>query len=234
MTIGPPSEMPGSQRVYSSSGYCTVLGFSRVGRLQAEGVAVVAVECVTREVGEDVAAEAVRPAARDDVDDAAGGAAVFGRVARRLDLDLFDEVGDQVLGRRALVEVGRLGAIDDPAVLRGTRAVDRDSARPGSLLAPGAWVTIELKSRPFGSFSNVSDEMFVLRALCLVSMMGDSAVTDTVSVTPPTASARSMVRIWPRRSSMFSVLAGVKPCSLASASYFPGAGRAHGRCRWRR
>jgi hypothetical protein len=91
-----------------------------------------------------------------------------------------------------------------------------------SLLAPGAWVTIELKSRPFGSFSNVSAVMLVLRALCLVSMIGDSAVTDTVSATPPTASARSTVRIWPRRSSMFSTFAGVKPCILANTSYFAG------------
>ena len=92
----------------------------------------------------------------------------------------------------------------------------------GSWLAPGACVTTVVKSRPRGSLFSVSAVMLVDRALCLVSMIGDSAVTETVSVTPPTASARSIVRIWPRRSSMFSVLAGVKPCSLARASYLPG------------
>ena len=65
----------------------------------------------------------------------------------------------------------------------------------GSLLAPGACVTSVVKSRPWGSRAICSSRMFDCRAACLVSMIGDSAVTDTVSATPPTAIATSIVRI---------------------------------------
>ena len=51
-----------------------------------------------------------------------------------------------------------------------------------SRLAPGAWVTSEVKSRPLGIFSMSSSRSEVARALCLTSMSGDSATTWTVSV----------------------------------------------------
>jgi len=46
-----------------------------------------------------------------------------------------------------------------------------------SLLAPGAMVTSEVKSRPRGSLSTISFRMFWNEALCLTSTIGDSAVT---------------------------------------------------------
>ena len=87
-----------------------------------------------------------------------------------------------------------------------------------SLLAPGACVTRVVKSRPFGSRSICSLRMLVARALCLVSMSGDSAVTCTLSDTPPTLSARSTFLIWPRVRGTSAILAGLKPWSDAVTS----------------
>ena len=72
-----------------------------------------------------------------DVDDAAGRAAEFGRVAARLHLDFFDEVGDDALARGAALEVGRLDAVDDVAVLAGAGAVDREATELRLLVGAG-------------------------------------------------------------------------------------------------
>ena len=45
-----------------------------------------------------------------------------------------------------------------------------------------------------------SAEMLAGDAFCLTSMSGDSPETCTLSVTPPTASDRSIFRIWPSSS----------------------------------
>ena len=64
-------------------------------------------------------------------------------------------------------------------------SIDRPPSLP-SLLAPGACVTRVVKSRPFGSRSICSLRMLVARALCFVSISGDSAETCTFSATPAT------------------------------------------------
>ena len=64
-------------------------------------------------------------------------AAEFGGVAARLDLDFFDEVDDHVLAREAGLQVGRLDAVDDEAVLAGAGAVDREAAQLGFLVGAG-------------------------------------------------------------------------------------------------
>ena len=91
------------------------------------------------EVEQRAAVPVVRAALGDGVDDAAGRAAELRRVAARLDLDFFDEVGDHVLARDAALEVRRLDAVDDEAVLAGAGAVDREAAElrlPGWRRAP--------------------------------------------------------------------------------------------------
>jgi hypothetical protein len=75
--------------------------------------------------------EGVRAALGQDVDDAAGRPAELRRVARRLDLDFFDEIGEEVLARETADDVGRLDAVDDVAILGGGRAVDHDARRLG-------------------------------------------------------------------------------------------------------
>jgi hypothetical protein len=81
--------------------------------------------------------EVVGAALGDGVDDATRRAAEFRGVAARLDLHFFDEVDDDVLARRPVLEVGRLNAVDDVAVLTGTGAVDRETAALVFLV--GAW-----------------------------------------------------------------------------------------------
>ena len=87
-----------------------------------------------------------------------------------------------------------------------------------SWLAPGAWVTSDVKSRPFGIFSIASSRRFVARALCLTSMSGDSPTTWTVSAMPPGASVIGMLSTWPRRRSMFETFAVAKPDRAAVTS----------------
>ena len=79
-------------------------------------------------VEQRVAVIVVGAALGDDVDHAAGRAAVLRGVAAGLHLDFFDEVDDDVLARQAALQVGRLDAVDDVAVLAGARAVDREAA----------------------------------------------------------------------------------------------------------
>ena len=95
--------------------------------------------------------EVVRAALRDGVDDAAEGAAVLGRVAGRLHLDLLEEVGDEVLARQAR----RCGSVvSTPSMTKRFSEPEAPSIemppRNASLVTPGAWVTTVVKSRPFG------------------------------------------------------------------------------------
>ncbi len=77
-----------------------------------------------------------------------------------------------------------------------------------SLVMPGAQVTSGTKSRPFGMRSMISACTFAPAAFCLTSISGDSAVTFTFSVTPPTASERSTLRICPSSSRTSDDFAG--------------------------
>ena len=81
--------------------------------------------------------ELVRAALGDRVDDAARGAAELGRVAARLDLHFVDEVDDQALAGEAVLQVGRLDAVDDVAVLARARAVDREATELRFLVRAG-------------------------------------------------------------------------------------------------
>ncbi len=82
-------------------------------------------------------------------------------------------------------------------------------------------MTSDVKSRPFGSRSICSLRMLVLRALCLTSTSGDSAVTWTLSATPATASVKSTFLIWPRVSGTSGTEAVLNPDSVAVMSYVP-------------
>ena len=62
-----------------------------------------------------------------------------------------------------------------------------------SLFAPGASVTSEVKSRPFGSRSIISARTVCDAVLCLTSIIGDSEVTCTVSVSVDSCMVRSIL-----------------------------------------
>ncbi len=143
--IGPPIEKPGSTAAVTVPVVRDHLGCVRVRQLQAQrlrvGVRVghedrFAAQHVALQVEEGVAAPAVRAALGEHADDAARGAAVLRGVARRLHLDLFDEVSKHVLARDAVLQVRRLRAVHDVAVLAGARPVDHDAAGLGLLFAP--------------------------------------------------------------------------------------------------
>ena len=83
---------------------------------------------VVRVVRADVHTEHVAARLRDRVDDAAGRARELGVVAAGLDLHFLDEVGDDRLAGRPVLEVGGVDAVDDEAVLGAARAADRHAA----------------------------------------------------------------------------------------------------------
>jgi hypothetical protein len=83
-----------------------------------------------------------------------------------------------------------------------------------SWLAPGAVPTTDRKSRPRGIFSMMSLLIVANDALCFTSMSGDSPVTSTISVSPPTCSVRSIFSSCPRANSA-SDLWGVNPSRTA-------------------
>ncbi len=93
-------------------------------------------ELVGLELEASLAVPVVAAAARLHVDDAARGAAIFGFVARALDLDFADEVERHVLGRSegAVLNARHFDAVDDEHVLGARGAVDRE-ARALVLLA---------------------------------------------------------------------------------------------------
>ncbi len=88
----------------------------------------VAAPAPTLELGQHAAVPGVRSALGDHVDDAAGGAAELGGVARRLDLHFLEEVRSQWHRAGALLRARRVDPVDDEAVLGARRAVNRDAA----------------------------------------------------------------------------------------------------------
>src|SRR5665811_276130 len=72
---------------------------------------------------------------RDDVDDTAERATVFGLVAAGLDLDLLDELVVDGLALEAADDGGRVDTVNDPELLRRRGAVDRESQRPALCIA---------------------------------------------------------------------------------------------------
>ena len=114
-----------------------VLGFASVRGLEPQARANRTPETVVVRVVEPAApVERVATALGDGADDAAGCAREFRVVAARLHLHLVQEVSDDRLSRRPVLQVGRVHAIDDEAILRPACAVDRDST--GSVFAVGA------------------------------------------------------------------------------------------------
>ena len=77
-------------------------------------------------VAEDVAVELVAARLRDDVDDAAGGAAVLGLVAAGLHVHRLDELEVELFALEAVLGVRGVDAVDVEGVLRAGRAVDGD------------------------------------------------------------------------------------------------------------
>ncbi len=74
---------------------------------------------------EGAAGEAVRPAARDDVDGGAGLTAVLGREVRRLDLHFLDEVEPDVVDLAAVAaRIQVRAAVDEQAARVAARSVD--------------------------------------------------------------------------------------------------------------
>ncbi len=86
----------------------------------------------------DEAAEVVGAALGHGVDDAADRTAVLRRVAGRLDLDLFDEVGHEVLAGQTVLRVGGVDTVDDEPVLGAGGAVDRQTADEAFLVDAGS------------------------------------------------------------------------------------------------
>jgi hypothetical protein len=87
-------------------------------------VAVGGLQAIVVEIAEDIAVESVAARLRDHVDDAAGGAAVLGFIASRLDVDLLDELEVQLLALDSVLHVGRVDAVDEVGVLGARGAVD--------------------------------------------------------------------------------------------------------------
>ena len=83
-----------------------------------------------------------------------------------------------------------------------------------SALAPGAMVTRDVKSRPFGRRSIASARRFVAAVDCFTSIVGDSAVTCTLSATPATCSARSTLSSLPTSTITGALFAVTKPCIM--------------------
>jgi hypothetical protein len=88
------SGLPAGVRVFR---ILNVLGFTRIGGVQAKGVTEPALEGVAADVRQQVAAEAVGAAARDHVDHRTGRSAELGVVAGRFDLHLLEEISDELL-----------------------------------------------------------------------------------------------------------------------------------------
>src|SRR4029453_6652380 len=78
-------------------------------------------------IHEGIAVKLIPARFGDDVDDASKSPAVLGLIAARLDFDLLDELVVDGFALNAFVDVGRVDAIDDPAVFGRGRAIDRES-----------------------------------------------------------------------------------------------------------
>ena len=155
--------------------------------------------------------EVVGAALGHGVDDAAERAAVFSRVSARLDLHFFDQIDVQILARRPVLQVSRLDAVDDVAVLSGAGAVNGETTEFRFVVGARRLRDERRKVAAVGQQRDLLVADVGLARVLFVSMSGDSAVTDTVSATPPTASASSTVSTWPSRRSTGADLAVVKP-----------------------
>ena len=87
-----------------------------------------------------------------------------------------------------------------------------------SWFAPGARVTTDWKSRPFGSRSIVSDARLVAADVCFTSIVAVWAETLTISLTPARASAKSTFSKTPTATVTGGCLTGVKPSNDAMIS----------------
>jgi hypothetical protein len=84
---------------------------------------------------------------------------------------------------------------------------------------PAAMVNMSVKFRPrAGSSPSDSSLSVEMAAFCRTSMMGDSAVTCTVSASFATSSVRSMRNSAPSLTTMPGILTGVNPDSVAVSS----------------
>ncbi len=92
-------------------------------------VLVVRLQRVVVVIDERLAVVVVAAGLRDDVDDAAGRAAVLGLVPARLDVELLDELVVELLALRAVLDAIRQNAVDHEGVLESRRAVDGDRVR---------------------------------------------------------------------------------------------------------
>ena len=143
-------------------------------------------------------------------------------MAGRLDLHLFDEVGIERRGGNAGAQIGCVHAVHIELVLGADAPSTEMPPLRLSWLAPGASVTSDWKSRPFGIIAMRSAWMFVAAVLCLTSIVGELAVTCTTSVSPPTARTKSTLRSWPTATKARLWL-GLNPANVARISYWPGA-----------
>src|SRR5690606_8610410 len=87
-----------------------------------------AIQLRTGVIQAKLAAVHVGAALRNGADDPARRGAVLRVVTRSLDRDLIDEVDDDPLARNTGLEVGRVHAVHDVAVLGRRGAVDHDAA----------------------------------------------------------------------------------------------------------
>ena len=102
----------------------TVVARREREQVRVLGMLVVGLERVVVVVDEGVAVEVVAAGLRDDVDDAAGGAAVLGLVTAGLDLELLDELVVEIFPLRAVLDAVGDHAVDDEPVLEARRPVD--------------------------------------------------------------------------------------------------------------
>jgi hypothetical protein len=102
-----------------------------------------------------------------------------------------------------------------------------------SLLVPGICVRTLSRPRPFGIKSINSESTLAVTAFALTSMIGDSAVTETVSVRPPSF----MTNRWRaacRASRPHRRPTPTNPWRVAVTWYVPAAAREIGSCPGRR
>ena len=120
----------------------------------------------------------------DGADDAAGRGAKFRVVARRLDLNLLDKIRRGVPDPTPCSDTGRVHAVDDVSMLGAARAVDLNSGLRFDLRPGEPTLMRSVKSPTLGMRSMTSALIVAVAAFCFTSMIGDWAVTWTVSIRP--------------------------------------------------
>ena len=211
--------MPGSMRLLPSFGSVTYSDRARVGRQQAERVALGPVHAVVVVVDVRVAVEVVAARARDHVDHAARRTAVLGGVARRLDLDFLHEVQRHALALHARLRVGGLDAVDDEAVLAGGRAVDRDAVRLGLEVGARRLRDDRAEVTALGQLHELvgRDAVGALAALDVDERLFGRHL-DGFRQARDAKCATSSTLVWPSVSSTRENVFGVKPESFAVTS----------------